>query len=173
MSTAAPKVKKAPSGKPPTTLDMIVSAIVAIKDPKGASIAAIKKYIIANYDVDATRLTVRMRRAIVRGLETGVIVRAGNMSSRFKVVKAERPKAAPKKKKIAVSKPKAAVEKSKSITKDKVKKAPKKADASTSKVDKDKVKAPKKAVTKKVVAKKAATKPKVAKKPAAKKVAKA
>ena len=61
---AAAKPKAAPSH--PKTTVMIVAAIKALKDRKGSSLPAIKKYIAANYKVD----TVKLAPFIKKGLKS-------------------------------------------------------------------------------------------------------
>ena len=67
MSDAAsPKKAKAkkPAKKPdhPPVASMVNAAITNLKDHKGSSLAAIKKYIAANYKVDVAKLAPFIRR---------------------------------------------------------------------------------------------------------------
>merc|ERR1712001_219349 len=142
----APKAKKAakPKAAPthPKTTVMIVAAVKALKDRKGSSLAAIKKYIAANYKVDTVKLAPFIKKGIKSLVEKKALiqVKGKGASGSFKAAKVEEKK--PKKK----------------VVKKKPAKKPKKA------------KSPKKAAKAKTP-KKAAAKPKAAKKPAAKKPA--
>ena len=164
-----PKVKKAtkPKAKPahPKTTVMVVEAIKALKDRKGSSLPAIKKYIAANYKVDTVKLAPFIKKAVKSLVEKKVLlqVKGTGASGSFKVSAAA--KAEKKPKKAAAKKPKA--KKPKTPKKKAVKKAktPKKTAAAK------KPKSPKKAAAKKPAAKKPAAKKPAAKKPAAKKPA--
>merc|ERR1712228_805247 len=131
---------------------MVAAAIVALKDRKGSSLAAIKKYIGANYKVDLVKIGPFIKAALKKGVvaKTIVQVKGKGAAGSFKLGKVEKPK---KKKVVKKKKPK----KPKKAKKPKKPKTPKK-----------KKPAAKKA--KKSPAKKAAKKP-AAKKPAAKKPA--
>ena len=66
-----PKKKAAPK-KPathPTTAVMVAAAITALKDKKGSSRAAIKKYIAANHKVDIVKLGPHLKKALKAGVE--------------------------------------------------------------------------------------------------------
>lgn len=163
--TAAKKAKKpAAAAAHPTVAVMVNAAIKNLKDRKGSSLAAIKKYITANYKADAVKLAPFIRRYLKKSVETGAItqVKGTGASGSFRIAKAE------KVEKKKAKKP--AAKKVKKAKKPAAKKAktPKKAAAK-------KAKTPKKAA-KKPAAKKPAAKPKKAKtpkkKPAAKKTAK-
>lgn len=152
MSDAAASPKKAvkakkPAAKPthPPVAEMVNAAITTLKDRKGSSLAAIKKYVASTYKVDAAKLAPFIRRYLKKAVEDGKLtqVKGTGASGSFKlakVEKAEKPKKAAKK--PAAKKPAA-------------KKSPKKA--------------AKKPAAKKPAAKKAKTpkKEKKAKKPAA------
>ena len=160
MSAPAPAKKAAKPKKPalhPKTSVMVAAAIAALKDRKGSSLAAIKKYIAANYKVDIVKLAPFVKQAIKKGVEkkTIVQVKGKGAAGSFKLGKVEKPKKkkAPKKKKP--KKPKKA----------------KKPKAKKPKVKKAKKPAAKKAKSPKKAAKPKAKKP-AAKKPAAKKPAK-
>ncbi|OWF55425.1 sperm-specific H1/protamine-like protein type 2 [Mizuhopecten yessoensis] len=144
----------------PTTLSMVVTAIKAMKDKKGSSVQAIRKYIMANYSkfITATRVSSSIRIALVRGLKTGALVRpkgstATGATGRFRIGKpaAKKPKTPKKKKAKKAKKVKKAT--AKKTKKPKKAKSPKKAAKKSTKKPK---KSPKKA--------KRATKPKVKKK---------
>merc|ERR1711988_1140580 len=168
----APAAKK-PKAKPthPPTSAMIAAAIKALKERNGSSLAAIKKYIAANYKVDIVKITPFIRKALKKGVESKKLVQ---VKASYKLAKEEKkPKAKkPKAKKPKAKKPaKKAAKKSpkKAAKKPAAKKTPKKAAKPAAK------KTPKKAAkpaAKKPAAKKAkATPKKAAKKPAAKKAA--
>merc|ERR1711874_752593 len=120
---------------------MIVAAVKALKDRKGSSLAAIKKYIAANYKVDTVKLAPFIKKGIKSLVEKKALiqVKGKGASGSFKAAKVEEKK--PKKK----------------VVKKKPAKKPKKA------------KSPKKAATKPKAAKPKAAKKTPAKKPAAKK----
>merc|ERR1711910_195231 len=68
VEAAAPKVAKAkkPAKKaehPPSAV-MVLAAVKALKDKKGSSLPAIKKYIAANYKVDVDKISPFIRKAI-------------------------------------------------------------------------------------------------------------
>jgi histone H1/5 len=126
---AAPKAKKA-AATHPTTAVMVTAAIKELKEKKGSSLPAIKKYLAANYKVDSAKLAPFIRKflkaAVVKGLL--VQVKGTGASGHFKLaVEAKKPatkkKAAAKK--PAAKKPAAA----KSAGTPKKRKAPKKAKA--------------------------------------------
>ncbi|XP_046545573.1 sperm-specific H1/protamine-like protein type 2 [Haliotis rubra] len=83
-------VHRKPSGRP-TVLNMIISAVRALKDKKGASVQAIKSYIMATYPgIPATLLPSLLKRGFLKGLQTGALVRpkgslASGASGRFRV----------------------------------------------------------------------------------------
>merc|ERR1712021_135831 len=123
------------------------AAVKALKESKGSSLAAIKKYIAANNKVDIVKISPFIRKAVKKLVADKKItqVKGVGASGRFKANKVEKPKVK------KVKKPKKKV--AKKAKKPAVKKSPKKA--------------AKTAAAKKPVAKKAA-----AKKPAAKKTPK-
>merc|ERR1719162_900687 len=138
---------------------MVLAAVVALKESKGSSLAAIKKYIAANNKVDIVKISPFIRKAVKKLVVDKKIaqVKGVGASGRFKAVKAEKPKVKKVKKPAAKKSPKKAAKKAKT---------PKKAVATKVKKAKTPKKAAKPAAAK-PVAKKAA-----AKKPAAKKTPK-
>ena len=146
------KKAKVASAHPPVA-QMVNAAIKALKERKGSSLAAIKKYINANYKADSAKLAPFIRRYLKKAVETGKLNQIKGSYKLNKAEKAEKKPAAKKTKKPAAKKT-----------------ATKKPAAKKVK----KVKTPKKAAKK--PAKKPAAKPKKAKtpkkKPAAKKTAK-
>merc|ERR1712105_155980 len=130
------------SAHPPSST-MVVKAIEDLKEKKGSSLAAIKKYIGANYKVDLNQMNVFIRKALKSGIEKKTLVASSGMSGRFKLAKTE---SKPKPKKVAKATPS-----KKKAKKPAAKKAtPKKA---------EKTKSTKTAKPKKPVAKKATKKP--------------
>jgi len=146
---AAP-AKKAPKAKKPKVAaahppygEMVIAAVTALKDKKGSSLSAIKKYIVANNKVEEKSVATYASKAAKKAVASGALKRGNGPNGTFKL--AEKPKAVKKAKSPAATKPKKAVKKPAAK------------------------KAAKKPATKKPAAKKAA-KP-AAKKPAAKKSA--
>ena len=174
----AAKPKK-PAAHPPVA-SMVTAAIKNLKDRKGSSLAAIKKYISANYKCDVAKLAPFMRKFLKKAVADGKLtqVKGTGASGSFKVAasaKAEKPK------KKAVKKPKKpAAKKAKKPAGEKAKKpaakkakSPKKAAKPKKAKTPKKAAKPKKAKTPKKAAKpKKAKTPKKAKKPTAKKAAK-
>ena len=156
--------KKAAPKKPadhPKYIDMIVAAIVALKERNGSSRQAIVKYIKANYKV-GDNADVHIKQALKRGVVAGTLIQAKGTgaSGSFKVVKKP---AAPAKKPT----------KPKTKTTKKVNKTPtKKKPASKASKAKKPSSAKKTTTKKKPATKKPATKKSVTKKPAAKKTKK-
>merc|ERR1712127_723833 len=98
VEAAAPKVAKAkkPAKKaehPPSAV-MVLAAVKALKESKGSSLAAIKKYIAANNKVDIVKISPFIRKAVKKLVADKKItqVKGVGASGRFKAVKAEKPK---------------------------------------------------------------------------------
>ena len=172
---ATPKVKKVAKPKVPAAhpkyIEMVATAVAALKERGGSSRQAILKYITANFKVGDTA-NAHLKLALKSGVKAGTLKQAKGTgaSGSFKLgekpkkvaKKATKPKAAkPKVKKTAAKKPAAKKSAAKKPAAKKVK-TPKKSAAK--KPAAKKVKTPKKAAAKKPAAKKS-----VAKKPAAKK----
>ncbi|XP_034281747.1 protein B4-like [Pantherophis guttatus] len=69
-------------GRYPPTLTMVTEAVGALNERKGSSTAAIKRYIRHNYPgVDPIRLKYYLRKALLKGLEKGYLVRPLNSSA--------------------------------------------------------------------------------------------
>merc|ERR1711922_91312 len=109
------------SAHPPSST-MVVKAIEDLKEKKGSSLAAIKKYIGANYKVDLNQMNVFIRKALKSGIEKKTLVASSGMSGRFKLAKTEKkpkkpaakkatPKKAEKTKSTKTAKPKKPVAK--------------------------------------------------------------
>ena len=82
---AAAKPKAAPSH--PKTTVMIVAAIKALKDRKGSSLPAIKKYIAANYKVDTVKLAPFIKKGLKSLVEKKALIQ---VEGNFKVAAAEK-----------------------------------------------------------------------------------
>jgi hypothetical protein len=163
---ASPKKKARKPSKPsshPPVADMVRAAIVSLKDRKGSSLMAIKKYIQAKYKVDMVVIAPFIRRCLKKGVVDGSLKQASGTgaSGRFRVGKAKKAKKPKKAKKAKKAKKPKKAKKAKKAKKPKAKKA--------KKAKKPKAKKAKKA--KKPKAAKKASKPK-ARKPKAKKSAK-
>lgn len=168
-AVAKPRKPKAPAAHPPVQ-QMVDSAISSLKERRGSSLAAIKKYVAANFKVDIVRLAPFIRKYLKKAVVDGklVQVKGTGASGSFKLSQAA--KKEPKKK--SPKKPKAKKEKAK---KPKAKKTPtKKPKAKKTPTKKPKTKTTTKSKTPKKAAKpkKTPTKKPKAKKPAAKKTAK-
>ena len=103
-AAAAPKAVKAkkPAAKPthPKYSEMIAAADTALKERSGSSRQAILKYIIAHNKVgDEKVAAVHLKMALKRGVASGALkqVKGVGASGSFKLVKAEKPAAKPKK----------------------------------------------------------------------------
>ncbi|XP_063145808.1 atherin-like [Candoia aspera] len=69
-------------GQYPPTLTMVREAVQALNERKGSSTVAIKRYIRHNYPgVDPIRLKYYLRKALLKGLEKGYLVRPLNSSA--------------------------------------------------------------------------------------------
>ena len=166
MSDAATpkKVAKKPAAKKPDhppVATMVNAALANLKERKGSSLAAIKKYVAATYKVDAAKLAPFIRRYLKKAVADGKInqTKGSGASGSFKLVKKaeEKPKKKPAAKKTAEKK---------KAKKPAAKKTPKKAKKATPKKEK-KAKKPAAAKPKKPKAKKATKSPKKAAKKAA------
>merc|ERR1711920_1213453 len=122
----ATKPKK-PADHPKCSV-MVAAAIAALKDRKGSSLAAIKKYIGANYKVDLVKLGPHLKQAVKKGIEkkTLVQVKGKGAAGSFKLGKVEKPKKAKKPKAKKPKKPKTPKKKAvKKVKKSPAKKAKK------------------------------------------------
>jgi len=166
-AVAKPRKPKVPAAHPPV-LQMVLAAIGSLKERKGSSLAAIKKYIAANYKVDIVRLAPFIRNCLKKCVADGklVQVKGTGASGSFKLSPAA--KKEPKKK--SPKKPKA--KKDTKAKKPKAKKTPtKKPKAKKTPTKKPKTKKTTKTKSPKKTKPKKTTKPK-AKKPATKKATK-
>merc|ERR1712001_551939 len=147
MGKKAAKPKK-PAAHPPSSA-MVKAAIKALADKKGSSLAAIKKYIAANYKVDIVKVSPFIRKALKKGVEGKALIQ---VKGSYKLAKeAKKPKAKKPKK------PKAKKPKKPKAKKVKKAKTPKKAKKPAAKKPKPPKRAPKPAA-KKAAPKKAAKK---------------
>merc|ERR1711981_1542409 len=95
----------------PKTTVMILAAVKALKDRKGSSLAAIKKYIAANYKCDTVKLAPFIKKGVKSLVEKKALVqtKGKGASGSFKAAAVEaKPKKAKTPKKAAAKKPKAA-----------------------------------------------------------------
>ena len=179
-AAAAPAPAKKVVKKPkkvadhPPVATMVMDAVAGLKDRKGSSLAAIKKYIAANNKVDVAKLAPFIRRFLKKAVADGKLVqpKGTGASGSFKMGAKPKEEKKPKKaaKKPAAKKEKKA-KKPKTPKKPKAKKATKSPKKATKKATKSPKKATKKPAAKKPAAKKPAAKKPAAKKPAAKKPA--
>ncbi|XP_060864371.1 histone H1A, sperm-like [Metopolophium dirhodum] len=87
----------------PTTAVMVTSAIKELKEKKGSSLPAIKKYLAANYKVDPAKLAPFIRKFLKAAVANGAVVqtKGTGASGHFKLSVAE-----VKAKKVVVAKKK-------------------------------------------------------------------
>merc|ERR1712156_133925 len=121
-AAAKPAKAKKPAKKaehPPSAV-MVLAAVKALKDKKGSSLPAIKKYIAANYKGDGAKISPFIRKAIKKLVADKTLLQT---KASFKAAKEEKPKKVkkPKAKKPKDKKPK------KTAKKPAAKKSPKKA----------------------------------------------
>merc|ERR1712110_179829 len=78
---------------------MVQAAIGALKERKGSSLVAIKKYIATNYKVDPVKHSHFIKKALTNGVEKKILlqVKGVGASGSFKLAKAEKPKKSAKK----------------------------------------------------------------------------
>jgi len=138
--------KRARPSTHPTCSVMVQAAIRTLKERRGSSLPAIKKYIAANYKCDVAKLNTHIKNAIRTGVAKGTLVqvkgqgasgsfRLGTKSVDAAQTKAKRAKAAQRKKaaaakrraKRAVAKAKRSAAKAKRAAAKKAKRAAKKA----------------------------------------------
>ncbi|XP_037078867.1 histone H1-like [Pollicipes pollicipes] len=174
---AAPAAKaakaKVPRAKPahPPTSEMVQGAIKGLKERGGSSLIAIKKYIAANYKVDAEKLAPFIKRVLKSGVTSGALVQTKGkgasgsfkLSAATKDKPAKKPAKSPKKKPAGPAKAKKTPKKTtkKPADKKKATKSPakvKKAKPTKAKKAKSPAKKPKAPKPKKSPAKKAAKK---------------
>ena len=107
----SPKKASKPKAKPthPPTASMVMAAVKALKDTKGSSLPAIKKYIAANYKVDIVKLSPFVRKALKSLVEKKKLVqtKGTGASGSFKLNKAAKEDKPKKPKAKKAKKPKA------------------------------------------------------------------
>merc|ERR1712203_261983 len=87
--------KPAKKAEHPPSAVMVLAAVKALKDKKGSSLPAIKKYIAANYKVDVAKISPFIRKAIKKLVADKKLIQT---KASFKAAKEEKPKKAPAKK---------------------------------------------------------------------------
>merc|ERR1711874_929052 len=106
-----PKAKKPAAAKSgnPTSSVMVKAAIEGLKERKGSSLGAIKKYIATNYKVDPVKHGHFIKKALANGVEKKKLIQVKGVgaSGSFKLAKVE---LGPKKK---AAKPKSSTKKAK------------------------------------------------------------
>lgn len=70
---AAPKKAKTKPTHPPTS-EMVCNAIKSLKERGGSSLQAIKKYVAANYKVDAEKVSPFIKKYLKSAVTSGVLV---------------------------------------------------------------------------------------------------
>ncbi|XP_060864357.1 histone H1B-like [Metopolophium dirhodum] len=87
----ASKSKKTTVALHPTTAVMVTSAIKELKEKKGSSLPAIKKYLAANYKVDPAKLAPFIRKFLKAAVANGTVVqtKGTGASGHFKLPVAE------------------------------------------------------------------------------------
>ena len=86
------KKPKAPAAHPPVAT-MVVAAITALKERNGSSLAAIKKYMAANYKCDVAKLAPFIRKFLKKAVEEGKLkqVKASYKVDKTKLEKPKKP----------------------------------------------------------------------------------
>merc|ERR1711864_17620 len=115
---------KPEASHPPTSV-MVKAALENLKERKGSSLIAIKKYIGTNYKTDPVKMSIFIKKALASGVEKKTIlqVKGVGMSGSFKMAK---PEAKPKTSAKPSAKPKKPVAKKAASKKPATKAAPKK-----------------------------------------------
>merc|ERR1712001_720164 len=104
---------------------MVKAAIKALGDKKGSSLAAIKKYVAANYKVDIVKISPFIRKALKKGVESKALIQVKGSYKLAKEAKPKKPAAKkPKSPKKAAAKPKKAKTPKKAAAKPKPAKKP-------------------------------------------------
>lgn len=140
---------KKPKAKPthPPTSQMVDAAIKTLKERGGSSLLAIKKYLAANYKVDADKLAPFIKKHLKSSVESGKYIqtKGKGASGSFKLSPSAAKPKKESKPKPKVKKPKSAEKKVKKVSGEKKKKAAtKKVSAEKKKSEKSTAKAAKK-----------------------------
>merc|ERR1712096_145479 len=108
MGKTAKAKKPAVKAAHPPTSAMVEAAIGTLKERKGSSLIAIKKYIATNYKVNPVKHNHFIKKALHSGVEKKKLVQVKGVGAAgsFKLAKVE--KAKPKKKAVTAKKPKKA-----------------------------------------------------------------
>nr|XP_045590595.1 histone H1A, sperm-like [Procambarus clarkii] len=103
-----------------------LAAVAALKDRKGSSLQAIKKYVVANNKVEAAKIAIYIRRFLKKAVADGILVqtKGSGASGSFKLAVAEKravltPKKATKTKKPSTAAKKAVLTPKKAATSNK------------------------------------------------------
>ena len=91
------KKPKVPAAHPPFG-EMVVAAITALKDKKGSSMSAIKKYIVANNKVDEKKVGTYAKAAVKRAVAAGTLKQVKGVGANGSFKLTEKPKAVKAKK---------------------------------------------------------------------------
>lgn len=98
-----------PKATHPSTAEMVTSAIKELKDRKGSSVQAIKKYIASTYKVDGEKFAPFIKRYLKTAVTSGAVVqtKGKGASGSFKLPTTKKPvrevkKRTPKKQEVAV-----------------------------------------------------------------------
>lgn len=85
--------QKKVSSRPPTS-EMVTAAIKELKDRKGSSFQAIKKYIVSTYKVDGEKVAPFIKRYLKTAVSAGAVVqtKGKGATGSFKLSTAEKPK---------------------------------------------------------------------------------
>ncbi|XP_055697460.1 histone H1-II-like [Phlebotomus papatasi] len=160
--TKAPKTAKKPRVKPthPKTSEMVNNAIKDLKERGGSSLQAIKKFVAANYKVDAEKLAPFIRRYLKSAVTSGALVqtKGKGASGSFKLAGAKGEKAVAKKPRVKKASGEKKVKKAASPKKKATTTAKKAVAAKKPSGEKKKTAAPKKAAAKKSAPKQKSTK---------------
>ena len=93
-ASGSKKVQSTPTH--PKTSEMVLAAVTALKDRKGTSLSAIKKYVSSEYKVDTERTAIFIRRYLKKAVTDGVLVqvKGSGATGSFKLPSAETKKPA-------------------------------------------------------------------------------
>lgn len=157
------KNQRAKASHPPTS-EMVTAAIKELKDRKGSSIQAIKKYIATTYKVDGEKFAPFIKRYLKGAVTSGSVVqtKGKGASGSFKLSTGGKASDAPKSKKAVTRTAKKPAAKKTQLSSVEKKTVAKKAAAAKKPASPKKPATEKKAAVKKAVAKTAAAKTKVA-----------
>nr|XP_045587931.1 histone H1A, sperm-like [Procambarus clarkii] len=97
----------------PKTSEMVLAVVAALKDRKGSSLQAIKKYVVANNKVEAAKIAIYIRRFLKKAVADGILVqtKGSGASGSFKLAVAEKRAVLTPKKVTTTKKPSTAAKK--------------------------------------------------------------